>query len=1758
MQQKSEQPETYAGTDDGRTQKPVETVKRVGRTDSPVDVTNGQHQNIQDAGNVVRSNDYSSDRPKHEDQSVNVHPSEKNVTDTGRRDGKFVTESIPVVAPDVQQKSEQPEIYVSTNEDRTQKPVETVKRVGRTDSPVDVTNGQHQGEQNIKNNINIASGTGREKEVETIPGSSTNERNSGDGFKNESKTPASAKLNENRFVADSIIKPKTNPKSIQALNSGAKKEEEDVLNPTDSGDSKKYVGTSYDVTGQIDVLADSRREVSVSAALLKPDKSPEKSDGISTKQNDKSFDLDKAPKNRIGDSKKEYVGSLETPGKPHSKMSSGNKNEPQIVSNHDGVHEVHNRTDKAKQSVKKGSGLTTVTAVTAAVLAARAAKEKQKKVENVYPENIGELDSRDINAFAAAIKNADGKSSITGKEIADSYSLASQKDAETILSEINQAGDGSTHVSQFQHISGTDFNDSFGIIPNNAEFRRMLNENKGGSELKVGDVGAFVTKRGNQVDVTLNGKTKSFSIRSDGTVVIDGTLMYVYAVDDNTVFLGWKNSIIKEQSVLTRTGVEMPILRNGSVNSGICDLTLKITHITTAKPITNESNISFAQSIKRPVIEDNFEQHGSHFIVDKKIATDSGKKVDRIIPKKALHRLIMKQKMVANSVMRTSAMAAAYVAMHKITDSEQNVSILVENFDRILASNCKGSAHQFAAMVKVLESNHLSELELEALFNAREQLRELGLTTDVETLKSVMKSGGLKNEVSSAIADYINIYDSTRMRIVKNGILSYGGAAAGMGVEHAFYAASMPYLLQSKGLGTDKKTLKKLLKRGSLSEENRKLIKNYFRYLRAIQLVTFSKNTLKAIAKGAVRTAKKGYRTAKSLANRYMGNDYTMRGLLMLLGVMEAPMKAYRTAKRTRAVIRNGARLAHASLGAVRATGRAAITGGKAAASAARAGANAAKAGASLVRRHGLKKSTKLGAKKAKKKLSKAASKGAAKAKKKAFAAVKDAGKAFVTTIIRLLKMLASALLGLLGPLLFAVIIILIVVFTIFAFLQNDASDAYYDAGDEDTAEVAQELVDVLTLCHASFRSALSNQFGGGAGGGSASGTDGSALNAPQMQKGDTSKVEGLYDVTEGTWWNNEGNIDGISWAYDCKTIYDKLNSEGVLKSSGGYAVAKYEDKTVFLVAMGSYWGKDGDVLKVTFNQPIALGNEPESTEIYVLKFDEKAWKDTGYPEQKEGLYGHPFGGHRDFLEFLAKDSSGGANMNGKGYMPQTATNLGNILDGSCDLATIGSGGMASTTSVNADIFYRQEIDQNVYRDILDRDNNIYYTFPKEQEMPDGISPTPTPVGYVQSTAKGEVYGFYNNDQELISMVLAMFDFDINSSTSTKHTTIVKRDDSGYDEAKAETAYQKGMTDKVNSDTWNLILYLRQYGLDLTNYQQGGYDDLKYSALVGLFNASHIVTGRKIIEYHQGPDGLPTYDSDGKPGDETNEDGLTYQVPVMETITNEDGSIETRVKHDADGDIVYETKYAPCPGHTKYSAAVITLHFDALLDMKTWWQKNIYNVDDFDTENPNYSSDKPEDDNYREKENVLKNVFQYIKKPDFKKGISGTCNGSGSQTTSGSFDPGTLTESQKEVAQKVFDFLTKEMSRKMSDEQAIGVLVNIYRECEFDYTQVENGGGGYGLTQWTGSRREKLVQWCNANGYKYNTLEGQLKMLENEFTVDTSDWTSSVDGFYMCADARSAGIYFIDYYERPRQDCRDDRVANMDGDILAVKSILSN
>ena len=1418
-----------------------------------------------------------------------------------------------------------------------------------------------------------------------------------------------------------------------------------------------------------------------------------------------------------------------------------------------------------------------------------------------------------------AINNTQDLTSKSNKLIADSYAMAGQIDAETakMIAEFNN-----NPSFGFSPASGAGFstNGTAEAIKNatKSSIGNSIAAAKIGADIynassRVKNVGLVGAIKNNEVGLKIDGRMKFFTIRSDGTINVDGVLLNVYKTErSNLVFVGWKDAFVNGNEIITSNNVRFQIGSDGNsiitgtkLNLSLSNKELNATDINKIGEKLVEPGIaaSFAPAIVNKTISaDDFVKDGDSFATNKLTERFGDRNLSNLLRRHQISGTIDRQ----GRIMHVMMTRYASNEMRKITFSKENIDFIAQNYNKIISVNAD-TASKIAKINSILEDRHLSDIEKECLFDLRTQLADKKMSCNVDKLKRQLKAGHLDEESARLAQDYINVFENTRKTIIKNGIFAYDDSAylkfqlevAGLPtnvkmlqtmmdknaipeesmklvqsyidasngkikrgvIEDGFFAASMAMLVEANNLPSNRRALKKLLKTGNVTEEQKAIIKNMLK----INRINGIRNFVARQAHKLQRAGVNAYRKSKNFLNKYMGSDYTFRGLMIMLGgagkVRSIAMKAYRTIKFVRSVPMKFAR-------AVDATRKAAISVAKVSTSAFRASQKALTYGARftmstgrLVKRKGVKFTVKRRGKRAIRKF-KMLGNGIKNLSIKSL-------KTMVQIIIRLLTMLGTAILSAMAPILLILLFVLILIFSILSFISNEGDEVYYDAGDEDTTEAAQEMVDLLTLCHASFRNALS---GGGGGGTAASGTDPDG--GPQMQKGDSSKVgdpdnpkNSLYDVTHGTWWNTEGeNSIDINWSAgsDCDTLKKKLEADGVLESRNGYAVAKYGDKTVFLAAFGTFWGKVGDVLKVEFNQPISLGGEPASKEIYMMMFDTKAHKDTNYPAEPEGVYGHhmPEGAHtRDFAEFMGKDGMP-ENMNGKHYLPVQATNLGSVLDGTCDLATIGGG---LSTSVSADVFYRQEIDQDVYRDIIDQKNNIYYTFPEDQETPDGISPTPTPEGYDKTTAKGAVYGFYNNNQELISMVLAMYDFDINDVTSVKKTILAKADKSGINEEAADEAHELDVTNKIDDDTWKLIAYFDKYGLDMTNYTIGGYDDLRYSTLVALFNASHIITWTPVTQYHQGPDGLPTYDKNGKAIDETNTDGMTYQVPVMvydtRLVSYKDGTT-TRIpdvhqKTDANGDLVFETKYKACPGHKKTSTAVITLHFDSLLDIKGWYDKNIYGVDDFDKENPNYSSDKIKDINYKAKESVLKYGTQRIKKPEFKMGIPGTCSDSG-ETSSGSFSPGVMTESQKEVCRHVYKFLTKDMTPKLTKEQAVGVLVNIMHESDFNYTATEHsdGSGGYGLVQWTGGRRTNLVTWCNNNGVKYNTLEGQCKFLEYEFS-SSAVWTNSgVNGFLQCSSAYDAGRYFLKYFERPAAKYEAQREASLNQDIATIESML--
>ena len=1418
-----------------------------------------------------------------------------------------------------------------------------------------------------------------------------------------------------------------------------------------------------------------------------------------------------------------------------------------------------------------------------------------------------------------AINNTQDLTSKSNKLIADSYAMAGQIDAETakMIAEFNN-----NPSFGFSPASGAGFstNGTAEAIKNatKSSIGNSIAAAKIGADIynassRVKNVGLVGAIKNNEVGLKIDGRMKFFTIRSDGTINVDGVLLNVYKTErSNLVFVGWKDAFVNGNEIITSNNVRFQIGSDGNsiitgtkLNLSLSNKELNATDINKIGEKLVEPGIaaSFAPAIVNKTISaDDFVKDGDSFATNKLTERFGDRNLSNLLRRHQISGTINRQ----GRIMHVMMTRYASNEMRKITFSKESIDFIAQNYNKIISVNAD-TASKIAKINSILEDRHLSDIEKECLFDLRTQLADKKMSCNVDKLKRQLKAGHLDEESARLAQDYINVFENTRKTIIKNGIFAYDDSAylkfqlevAGLPtnvkmlqtmmdknaipeesmklvqsyidasngkikrgvIEDVFFAASMAMLVDANNLPSNRRALKKLLKTGNVTEEQKAIIKNMLK----INRINGIRNFVARQAHKLQRAGVNAYRKSKNFLNKYMGSDYTFRGLMIMLGgtgkVRSIAMKAYRTIKFVRSVPMKFAR-------AVDATRKAAISVAKVSTSAFRASQKALTYGARftmstgrLVKRKGVKFTVKRRGRRAIRKF-KMLGNGIKNLSIKSL-------KTMVQIIIRLLTMLGTAILSAMAPILLILLFVLILIFSILSFISNEGDEVYYDAGDEDTTEAAQEMVDLLTLCHASFRNALS---GGGGGGTAASGTDPDG--GPQMQKGDSSKIgdpdnpsNSLYDVTQGTWWNTEGkNSIDINWSAgsDCDTLKKKLEADGALESRNGYAVAKYGDKTVFLAAFGTFWGKVGDVLKVEFNQPISLGGEPASKEIYMMMFDTKAHKDTNYPAEPEGVYGHhmPDGAHtRDFAEFMGKDGEP-ENMNGKGYLPVQATNLGSVLDGTCDLATIGGG---LSTSVSADVFYRQEIDQDVYRDIIDQKNNIYYTFPEDQETPDGISPTPTPEGYDKTTAKGAVYGFYNNNQELISMVLAMYDFDINDVTSVKKTILAKADKSGINEEAADEAHELDVTNKIDDDTWKLIAYFDKYGLDMTNYTIGGYDDLRYSTLVALFNASHIITWTPVTQYHQGPDGLPTYDKNGKAIDETNTDGMTYQVPVMvydtRLVSYKDGTT-TRIpdvhqKTDANGDLVFETKYKACPGHKKTSTAVITLHFDSLLDIKGWYDKNIYGVDDFDKENPNYSSDKIKDINYKAKESVLKYGTQRIKKPEFKMGIPGTCSDSG-ETSSGSFSPGVMTESQKEVCRHVYKFLTKDMTPKLTKEQAVGVLVNIMHESDFNYTATEHsdGSGGYGLVQWTGGRRTNLVTWCNNNGVKYNTLEGQCKFLEYEFS-SSAVWTNSgVNGFLQCSSAYDAGRYFLKYFERPAAKYEAQREASLNQDIATIESML--
>lgn len=117
----------------------------------------------------------------------------------------------------------------------------------------------------------------------------------------------------------------------------------------------------------------------------------------------------------------------------------------------------------------------------------------------------------------------------------------------------------------------------------------------------------------------------------------------------------------------------------------------------------------------------------------------------------------------------------------------------------------------------------------------------------------------------------------------------------------------------------------------------------------------------------------------------------------------------------------------------------------------------------------------------------------------------------------------------------------------------------------------------------------------------------------------------------------------------------------------------------------------------------------------------------------------------------------------------------------------------------------------------------------------------------------------------------------------------------------------------------------------------------------------------------------------------------------------------------------------------------------------------------------------------------------------------------------------------------IFEFLVTEMG--FNSAAACGVLANIEKECAFIEDLYGDDNTSYGLCQWHDyldengnivGRFTDLRNFCNENGYDWQTVEGQLYYLKHELT--SGYWYLKTYNYLLSVPNTDQGAYDAAYY----------------------------
>ena len=126
-----------------------------------------------------------------------------------------------------------------------------------------------------------------------------------------------------------------------------------------------------------------------------------------------------------------------------------------------------------------------------------------------------------------------------------------------------------------------------------------------------------------------------------------------------------------------------------------------------------------------------------------------GKSINDLLRKTELNEALNKQGKMLHIVLRKRA----FNFMRSVRFTDDDIKILAENYDRILAMNCR-DATLLAKMNKELEFKYL---ETGRIYEYRNILKQYGICTDIEKLNKLVIEDDMPEELKHAIKFYYAI-----------------------------------------------------------------------------------------------------------------------------------------------------------------------------------------------------------------------------------------------------------------------------------------------------------------------------------------------------------------------------------------------------------------------------------------------------------------------------------------------------------------------------------------------------------------------------------------------------------------------------------------------------------------------------------------------------------------------------------------------------------------------------------------------------------------------------------------------------------------------------------------------------------------------------------------------------------------------------------------------------------------------------------------